>query len=126
MLRGAGAGGSAASHFVCLEKSFFTTIGCGLAGTGSLLAGAVLMIAGVGFARAGLGFGSTETSSGCWAGLSLTSTCFGGVDADCSSGGSGAGGITEGAGRTTADCSCTTAGVSPAVHLLPSMLYYLN
>src|SRR5438067_1437482 len=77
MLRGAGAGGSAASHFVCLEKSFFTTIGCGLAGTGSLLAGAVLMIAGVGFARAGLGFGSTETSSGCWAGLSLTSTCFG-------------------------------------------------
>src|SRR5438270_6482315 len=55
MLRGAGAGGSAASHFVCLEKSFFTTIGCGLAGTGSLLAGAVLMIAGVGFARAGLG-----------------------------------------------------------------------
>src|SRR6266567_1496456 len=66
MLRGAGAGGSAASHFVCLEKSFFTTIGCGLAGTGSLLAGAVLMIAGVGFARAGLGFGLPQLVLGAW------------------------------------------------------------
>src|SRR5207245_10691224 len=103
MLRGAGAGGSAASHFVCLEKSFFTTIGCGLAGTDSLLAGAVLMIAGVGFARAGLGFGSTETSSGCWAGRSLTSTWFGGMDADCSGGGGGAGGITARAGAATAE-----------------------
>src|SRR5207249_12170738 len=100
MLRGAGAGGSAASHFVCLEKSFFTTIGCGLAGTDSLLAGAVLMIAGVGFARAGLGFGSTETSSGCWAGLSLNSTCFGGVVADFTSGVSWVGGVNEVAART--------------------------
>src|SRR5437899_12164760 len=99
MLRGAGAGGSAASHFVCLEKSFFTTIGCGLAGTGSLLGGVVLMIAGVGFVRAGLGFGSTETSSGCWAGLSLTSTGFGGVDEGCCAWGSGEGVIAEGAGR---------------------------
>src|SRR2546428_2984025 len=99
MLRGAGAGGSAASHFVCLEKSFFTTIGCGLAGTGSLLAGAVLMIAGGGFARAGLGVGSTQTSSRRSAGLLLTSTCFRGGGPGCSSGGSGAGGITEGAGR---------------------------
>src|SRR5437899_11762120 len=103
MLRGAGAGGSAASHFVCLEKSFFTTIGCGLAGTDSLLAGAVLMIAGGGFARAGLGGGSTETSSGGWAGLSLSSTCFGGVEADCAAGGGGSGGMPAGAGRTTAD-----------------------
>src|SRR5439155_25634970 len=110
IVRGSAAGGPAASHFVCLTNSLFTSIGGGLAGTGSLLAGGVLMIAGVGFARAGLGFDSTEASSGCWAGLSLTSSCFGGVDADCSSGGSGAGGITEGAGRTTADGSCTTAG----------------
>src|SRR5256886_7616664 len=109
MLRGAGAGGSAASHFVCLEKSFFTTIGCGLAGTGFLLAGAVLMIAGVGFARAGLGVGSTGTSSGCWAGALLSSTCFWGGGAACSSGGSGGGGITEGAGRTTAERSFTPA-----------------
>src|SRR5256886_16083154 len=94
MLRGAGAGGSAASHFVCLEKSFFTTIGCGLAGTNFLLAGAVLMIAGVGFARAGLGVGSTETSFRCWAGVSLSSTFFWGVGAGCSSWGSGGGGIT--------------------------------
>src|SRR5438445_12819634 len=99
MLRGAGAGGSAASHFVGLEKSFFTTIGCGLAGTGSLLAGAVLMSAGVGFARAGLGFGSTETSSGCWAGLSFTSTYLAGGEAVFTSGVSRTVGITAGCAR---------------------------
>src|SRR2546427_10008100 len=98
MLRGAGAGGSAASHFVCLEKSFFTTIGCGLAGADFLLAGAVLTIAGGGFARGGLGVGSTETSSRCGGGVLLIPTCFLGGGGGCSSGGWWGRGIRQGGG----------------------------